>query len=164
MDKVFRFRLPESLLDTLQKRTDNVSGYVRQLIETDLHENPDEVRHILKTPYFYFARFIDAIDGDTVRLQLDVGFEITLNITARLAGVNAAEIDTAKGKKAKRFTEQQLKNCYMVVETRKREKYSRYLAKVYYHKTYDQFNQILQYGKVLGQELLDAGLAVRYDL
>jgi micrococcal nuclease len=163
-DTVFRFRLPDDLLESLKNRTDNISGYIRQLIETDINQNPEAVRNILRTPYFYYGRFVEALDGDTVRLQLDVGFEITLNITARLHGVNSPEINTAKGKVAQKFTEKQLKNTYIVVETKKREKYSRYLAKIYYHKTYSDFHQILQYGKLLNQELIDAELAVRYDM
>ncbi len=163
-DAVFRFRIPADLLDQLKDRAENLSGYVRRLIELDLAANPEEVRALVRTPYFYHAEFLAAIDGDTVQLNIDAGFEISLKVVARLAGVNAPEAHTAAGKRARKFVAARLKNANLIVETRKREKYSRYLALVYYHKTYTEFDAILKYGTLLNRELIDAGHARRYDL
>ena len=157
-DQVFRFRISADLLDALQKRTKNVSGYLRALIRADLEENP-AAREIPTTLYYYHAKLEEVIDGDTLRLELDVGFEITLRVIVRLAGVK-----TKKGKAVKEYIEKKLKRANIIVETRKREKYGRYLALVYFHRTYTDFNEILEYGTLLNAELIETGMAERYDL
>ena len=162
-DQVFRFRISAELLDALQGRTKNVSGYLRALIRADLEENPT-AREIPTTPYYYHATLEEVLDGDTLRLELDVGFEISIRDVVRLAGVNSPEIKTKKGKAVKEFIEKKLKRANIIVETRKREKYGRYLALVYFHRTYTEFNEILEYGTLLNAELIESGMAQRYDL
>jgi endonuclease YncB( thermonuclease family) len=48
------------------------------------------------------------------------------------------------------------------VETRKKEKFGRYLAFVYYDKQHNDFEDIIRHGKLLNNELVKAGLAVKY--
>lgn len=43
-------------------------------------------------PYVYEAVVLAITDGDTLRLALDLGFDLTLGITARLRGVDAREL------------------------------------------------------------------------
>ena len=147
-DETVRFRISTELLSALRARTKNISGYLRALVRADLEENA-AVREIPPTPYFYHATLEEVVDGDTLRLQLDVGFEISLRVLVRLAGINAAEIKTKKGREVKAHIEKQLKRANIVVETRRREKFGRYLVILYYHRKYTNFNEILEYGTVL---------------
>ena len=162
-EETVRFRISTQLLESLRARTKNISGYLRALVRADLEENA-VVREIPPTPYYYHATLEEVIDGDTLRLELDVGFDISLRVLVRLAGINASEIDTKKGREAKAFIEKQLKRANIVVETRRREKFGRYLVVLYYHRKYSDFNEILEYGTVLNDELIESGLAEKYDL
>lgn len=58
--------------------------------------------------YTYRARVVKVVDGDTIDVDLDVGFETTLRKRLRLMGVNAWETkgkERDKGLEAKRFAE-----------------------------------------------------------
>ncbi len=44
------------------------------------------------TIYQYWARVEKVIDGDTVDLQVSLGFEITIKMRARLIGIDTPEI------------------------------------------------------------------------
>jgi endonuclease YncB( thermonuclease family) len=52
----------------------------------------------------YRAAPLRAVDGDTVRLLVDVGFHARLEIDVRLAGVMAPELDEPGGPEAAQFT------------------------------------------------------------
>lgn len=51
--------------------------------------------------YSYAAAITRVIDGDTVVLDIDLGFRIHHEVTARLDGIDAPELRTAEGKLAK---------------------------------------------------------------
>lgn len=59
--------------------------------------------------------------------------------------------DRRSKKKATRYAYRTVKTSHLVVGVASVNN-QRYLANVYYHNAYDQFNEILQYGKVHGQE------------
>ena len=162
-DETVRFRISTELLKALRARTKNISGYLRALVRADLEENA-VVREIPPTPYYYHATLEEVVDGDTLRLVLDVGFEITLRVLVRLAGINSPEFETKKGREVKAYIEKQLKRANIIVETRRREKYGRYLVVLYYHRKYTDFNEILEYGTVLNDELIESDMAEKYDL
>lgn len=91
-------------------------------------------------PYWYKARFLSVVDGDTMDLMVDLGFEIHHKIRVRLYGVNTPESRTkdltekALGLKAKDFTKEWFHNHEVVfVKTvlDKNEKYGRVLAEIY---------------------------------
>lgn len=45
------------------------------------------------------------VDGDTVHVRLDVGFDLTVYARIRVFGINAPELSTDAGKQAKAFAE-----------------------------------------------------------
>jgi endonuclease YncB( thermonuclease family) len=47
------------------------------------------------------ARLISVTDGDTVRLELDLGYRVYTEQGIRLVGVNAPEMNTEEGKAAR---------------------------------------------------------------
>lgn len=160
-DALIRFRLAEDLATQLKSRTANVSEYLRLLIRADLETNSD-AREVSPTPYYYRATLDEVLDGDTLKLTLDLGFEISATVTVRLVGINSPELNTAKGKRVREYIQKRLARANLVVQTEKREKYGRYLARVYYHRTYAEFTDMLAYGRLLNEELLEQKLARRY--
>ena len=87
-DALIRFRLAENLATQLKSRAANVSEYLRLPIRADLETNSD-AREISPTPYYYHATLDEVLDGDTLKLTLDPGFEISVTVTVRLAGINS---------------------------------------------------------------------------
>ena len=83
--------------------------------------------------YFYEATLVRVIDGDTIDVELDLGFGISYKTRLRLYGINCPEINTEKGKKARTFVESVLTNRKFYVKTIKdrKGKYGRYLAIIF---------------------------------
>ena len=90
--------------------------------------------------FWYGATVLKVIDGDTLDLMIDLGFNIHHKIRVRLYGVNTPESRTkdlkekAAGMKAKKFTEDWLsehKWVYINTIPDKNDKYGRILAKVF---------------------------------
>jgi len=154
----FSFRIPESLLDAVRQRTSNISEYIRSLIEDDLGKH-FETRDYPKTPYVYRGKLARVIDGDTLELDLDVGFNITIRATVRLELINAPELNTAAGKRAKNYIARKLKGTHLVIETKDPGKYGRYIAKIFYHRTRKDYREILQHGSLINDDMIQAGHA-----
>lgn len=90
--------------------------------------------------FWYGAEVLNVIDGDTVDLRIDLGFDIHHKIRVRLYGVNTPESRTsnkeekALGLQAKQFTKDWLSSHkWVFVNTipDKNDKYGRILAKIY---------------------------------
>ena len=89
--------------------------------------------------YHYKVKKINrVIDGDTVDLDIDLGFGITISHRVRLKDIDAAEIRTldleekAKGQIAKVWLEEQLsREGEWIIETYKEDKYGRILGTLY---------------------------------
>jgi len=90
--------------------------------------------------FWYGAKVLKVIDGDTIDLRIDLGFKIHHEIRVRLYGVNTPESRTKDlkekelGLKAKKFTEDWMTNHeWVFVNTipDKNDKYGRILAKIY---------------------------------
>ena len=90
--------------------------------------------------YQYKVKKINkVIDGDTVDLDIDLGFGVTLSHRVRLKDVNAAETRTlnieekAKGLAAKEWLKKELsREGEWVIETTKEDKYGRILGTLYF--------------------------------
>lgn len=81
--------------------------------------------------YEYSARVLRVVDGDTVQLEVDLGFDVRQRMTVRLYGINAPEMNTAEGKAAKLHLAMMIpEGTMLTLQTikDKREKYGRYLA------------------------------------
>lgn len=51
------------------------------------------------------AKVVEVVDGDTLKLDLDLGFHLTLRSRVRIIGINAPEMTTPEGVAAKAFAE-----------------------------------------------------------
>jgi len=119
-------------------------------------KRPAEPKYIYKT---WVER---VIDGDTLLLRIDLGFQVQKEQRVRLAAIDCPEIDTAGGRKAFYFVQNQLaKVSSVVIQTNKIDIYGRYVAHVFYSLTETAIGKIFKEGRYLNQELLDRGLAKR---
>lgn len=126
-----------------------------------------------KDLYTYRAFVERVVDADTLLVVIDLGFSIFTSQYLRLRGINAPELSTKEGQKAKQTLEKMLQNADPItIFSTRTEKYGRYLADIYYSptktptqtttntptatKTPAQENETF-----LNQQLLNAGLAVR---
>jgi micrococcal nuclease len=107
----------------------------------------------------YRAKAVRVIDGDTIVMDIDLGFRtMILSEAVRLAGINTPELigaDTVRAHQAKGFAEAWLNgNPTLYIQTQlmhEREKYGRVLATV--HRKGDFVS--------LNDALLSANLAIR---
>jgi micrococcal nuclease len=88
--------------------------------------------------YIYKAELVRVVDGDTVDLIIDCGFDILKRERFRLYGIDAPEMNTQEGKEVKAWLEDALMPLEAIyVETlkvwnkAKRDKYGRFLAVLY---------------------------------
>jgi micrococcal nuclease len=94
--------------------------------------------------WLYPARCINVVDGDTIDVELDVGFRSIRTERLRLLGVNCPETKGATreaGLRAKAATMEWLNDVQfapvrhpfpLIVETYKSDVFGRYLARVWY--------------------------------
>ena len=110
--------------------------------------------------YQYKVKKINrVIDGDTVDLDIDLGFGVTLSHRVRLKDVNAAETKTldleekTKGLAAKEWLKKELsREGEWVIETVKEDKYGRILGTLY----------LVGDPVTVNERMLNEGIAVPY--
>jgi len=103
----------------------------------------------------YKARVLRVVDGDTLWLSVDCGFDLALRMTVRLAGLDAPEKRTPAGPVATAFVRAWLAgNPDFTLRTEKdsRERYGRYLGTL-----------VSSTGESLNEALIASGNAVPYD-
>ena len=88
--------------------------------------------------YIYKAELVRVVDGDTVDLIIDLGFDTSRKERFRLYGIDAPEMRTEAGKEAKAWLWEALQPLEAIyVQTiqlatkAKRDKYGRFLAVLY---------------------------------
>jgi micrococcal nuclease len=99
------------------------------------------------------------IDGDTVDLDIDLGFNITVSHRIRLKDINAPETRTSnleekkKGIEARLWLEKELsKEGQWIIETTKEDKYGRMLGSLY----------LLGEPVTVNEKMLNEGIAKPY--
>ena len=110
--------------------------------------------------YTYKATVKSIYDGDTIRVDIDLGFGVIFNDQAlRLLGIDTPEIrgeEKVLGLISKKFVEERIPvGSVIKIATQKdrKEKFGRYLATVYYGEEL----------KNLNEELLNSGMATPYE-
>ena len=108
----------------------------------------------------YKAYLDRVVDGDTIRVTIDLGFKTFHNEIIRLKGIDSAEIDSEAGKESARALTQILdKIPFLVVKTVKVDIYGRYVADVFFSdKNEIDAQKVADEGIYLNQLLLDRGL------
>lgn len=72
------------------------------------------------------------VDGDTFDVNVDLGFCVHVRDRLRLDGIDCPEMATPEGKAVRAYVLMLLDQCsrQCVVDTKKKDKYGRYLARV----------------------------------
>ena len=113
--------------------------------------------------YHYRAQVDRIVDGDTIDVILDLGFDLKMESRVRFAGVNAPEsrtkdtVEKEQGLAAKRYVEDWVGALEgkVIIETvlDKRGKYGRVLGRI-----------LSDEGDCLNDEMVSLGHAVRYHM
>jgi endonuclease YncB( thermonuclease family) len=160
---------------------------LRKAIQSRLYEsrNNPKATKILKRPeealYLYSAVVEKVIDGDTLLVRIDLGFNVWVSQRIRFRGINTEEIASSNdtgppqadapsngespanpAQQAKQFVEEKLKEIpFVVVKTYKTDIYGRYVADVFYHPSITDKQDVARKGFFLNEEILKSGLAVQ---
>lgn len=160
---------------------------LRKAIQSDLYSNRNNPKaiKILKRPeealYLYSAVVEKVIDGDTLLVRIDLGFNVWVSQRIRFRGINTAEIQTTPetpdgavalrvpsngdspanpAQQAKQFVEEKLQEIpFIVIKTYKTDIYGRYVADVFYHPSITDKQDVARKGFFLNEEVFKAGLA-----
>ena len=117
-----------------------------------------------KRLYTYRAAVEEVVDGDTLRVGIDCGFGVWVRQKLRLRGIDTPELPGAAGRRAKAFVEKALAQVpFVVVTTTRPDKYDRYLSDLFHLPGATDPERVLSEGRFLNQQLLDEGLAVRFE-
>lgn len=82
--------------------------------------------------YEYAAKLVRVVDGDTVRLELDLGFyQRRTEQPYRLLRINAPEMSTVEGTLARGALETFLVGKTLMAHTQKSDNFGRFLAELY---------------------------------
>jgi endonuclease YncB( thermonuclease family) len=118
-----------------------------------------------KANYLYRAQIIDVIDGDTLLLNVDLGFEVIKKQRVRLAQIDAPEMETKEGQKSfKYLRDLAAKLDFVIIRTNKVDIYGRYLGDIFYPEISDGSNasnekiEIFEKGVYLNEKLVDNGM------
>jgi micrococcal nuclease len=118
------------------------------------------------SPYWYNAKVLRTVDGDTIDLMVDLGFDVHHKIRVRLFGVNTPEtrtkdvVEKEMGLKAKAFTHDWLEGhpeVFVQTVADKNEKYGRVLANIYSGNLVDDPSTAC-----LNKDIIGAGYAREY--
>jgi micrococcal nuclease len=108
--------------------------------------------------YEYPVRVLEIHDGDTLKLDIDLGLRIHCVDKIRLAHVDAPELMTLPGVQAKAFVVRELADLIEAkIFTTRQEKYGRWLAEFRY-----RVQREPTVWRDLGSVLLREGHAVKY--
>jgi len=106
--------------------------------------------------YTYKAIVERVVDGDTLLLRIDLGFQVWKEQRVRLAEIDAPEKDTKEGRKAFEHVRDTLARVqFVVIKTNKIDIYGRYVAHVFYSFGQTDKEKIFTDGRYLNQELLN---------
>jgi endonuclease YncB( thermonuclease family) len=115
--------------------------------------------------YLYKAKVEKIVDGDTLILLIDLGFQVFKQQRIRLAGIDAFELKTKEGKKAKEFVRKKLQHLeFVMVKTHKIDIYGRFIGHIFYDETEAKNkDDIFLSGVYLNEEIVKAKMAIKVN-
>ncbi len=130
-----------SIIESVKNEKGEYSAKVSKRTEKDL--------------FTYKAAVERVVDGDTIIAKIDLGFGNQCREYLRFRGIDAPELDTVEGKKARQFVVSELSKVdHVILTSTKSDKYGRYLADIFYGTADEEY---------LNQKLLDINLALSYS-
>lgn len=110
--------------------------------------------------YLYRGFLERAIDGDTLLVQIDLGFGNFTRQRIRLRGINSPEMDTPEGKRIFNYLKRRIQESpHLILKTHKQDKYGRYIGDIFLLEKSTPAEHCLKDGVFLNQELLDKGFS-----
>ena len=115
----------------------------------------------MKNKYFYNAKILKVVDGDTVDISVDLGFSILSFQRMRLYGIDTKELRSKNPEfkvlalEAKQYLIDKILNKDVFIETFKKDKYGRYLVIIFY---FDKEGNEIN----INEELISKNLAEAY--
>lgn len=93
------------------------------------HPDVDD-QAVQATPYSYAAKLVRVTDGDTVVLDVDLGFRLRATMPFRLLGIDTPEMNTVEGRDARQWVLKWFEQHpdFTVASAKDPEKYGRWLA------------------------------------
>ena len=127
-------------------------------------KNKNKIKRPSEPTFLYYAKVLEVIDGDTIIVDLDLGFQVKKEQRMRLANINSKESYTEEGQKAYHFLRDKLATTdQLLIKSQKIDIYGRYLAHIFYDPNPTQnklsSEEIFKKGNYLNQEIIDKGLA-----
>ncbi|MGD8860939.1 MAG: DUF1016 N-terminal domain-containing protein [Myxococcales bacterium] len=112
------------------------------------------------TTHVYAVEVTRVIDGDTVVVEIDLGFDVIRRQKMRLADVDTPPLDTEAGREAARFVRERLAAAEVtaVKTVRKEDPHGRYVAHLFYSVTAATVDEAFRQGRHLNGELVERGL------
>lgn len=116
-----------------------------------------------KLVHTYKASLERFVDGDTLRVTLDLGFKIKHREILRLAKINAPELKTLEGKQSAKKLQELLKDVkFLIIKTSKIDIYGRYIADIFFDPKEQDPHKVAKNGIYLNQLLIDQNIAQPY--
>lgn len=106
--------------------------------------------------YTYEAKVVKVVDGDTVDLDIDLGFHIKVTKRVRLSFINAPEMNTDLGKRSKEFLLKTIpsgSNIIIKTQLDSTDKYGRVLGELFAPDQISSINKLM----------IDSGYAEYYN-
>ena len=113
--------------------------------------------------HIFLGRVDRVIDGDTLLVTADCGFDIAATKHLRLRGIDTPKLGSAAGHRARDFVQDMLAPVNSIIlATHRTDRYRRYLADIRYLPGADDPHPVLHEGIFLNLQLLDEGWARPY--
>ncbi|MCK5580638.1 MAG: thermonuclease family protein [Candidatus Omnitrophica bacterium] len=151
---------------TLSQKVKN-NAYLEGLVKTD-STLPAPLQRRASALHVYKATVVHVVDGDTLVVNVDLGFDVWTKKRLRLRGINTSEMNADDPEEeqhaanAKIFVEERLPTeATIVAQTFKVDLHGRFVADIFYLSGETDKEKIFATGNFLNQELLDNGLAER---
>jgi len=147
------------------KRFDEKMPPAVKIVETVKKKENFKLKKSLANPRklnAYKAYLSRVVDGDTIHVVLDLGFEIFHEEILRLRAINAAEAGTASGDKSTLALKRILKNIpFLVVKTSATDQHGRFVADVFLADEEGKMSvqEVAESGEFLNSMLVEKGLA-----
>lgn len=110
------------------------------------HVEEQDMENLEENLYIFKATCTNVVDGDTIDIKLDMGFDIFANRRVRLLHVDTPERGQDNWKEATEYTRSHLEGRDILIQTYKSDSFGRYLANIFYEDdtVYKNFNQELK--------------------
>ncbi|MBI4431764.1 MAG: thermonuclease family protein [Candidatus Omnitrophica bacterium] len=120
---------PDDLVSLQNSSDEGESFSSRRISDSELREKGKRENLL----YTYRVVLIRVVDGDTLLVSTDLGFGLRTRQYLRLRGIDAPEIKTRAGKKARDFVAAELAGVQEItIKSSRSDKFDRYLADVFY--------------------------------